>query len=172
MNPPPTRRRPPWLAALRLDSHGAQERFIAQVRGRVLRLMRRGARVDHEPLEELEQVFRRQVVFMARNREVPTRMLELASATDDGRIQRRIRKIIGQYEARLARVIARGQRVGLVRAAVEPYEEARLLVALIRGLALRMRREPRSVDWYDAEARRIFRAYQWRLRQPTNGEQR
>lgn len=171
MSPLPARQRLPWLAALRLDSHGAQERFIARVRGRVLRLMQRGARVDREPLEELEQVFRRQVVFMARNREVPTRMLELATAGDDGRIQRRIRKIITQYEARLARVIVRGQQVGLVRAAVEPHEEARLLVTLIRGLALSMRREARSADWYDAEARRIFRAYQWRLRQPANGEQ-
>lgn len=171
MKLPPTRRRPPWLAALRLDSHGARERFIARVRGRVLRLMRRGARVDREPLEELEKVFRRQVVFMARNREVPTRMLELANAADDGRIQRRIGKIIGQYEMRLAQVIARGQQVGVVRAAVSPPEEARLLVGLIRGLALSMRREARSADWYDAEARRIFRAYQWRLRQPANGGQ-
>lgn len=171
MNPPPTRRRPPWLAALRLDSHGAQERFIARVRGRVLRLVRQGARVDRGPLEELEQVFRRHVVFMARNREVPTRMLELANDADDGRIQRRIRKIIGQYEARLARVIARGQQIGVVRAAVEPHEEARQLVTLIRGLALRMRQDPQSAHWYDAEARRIFRAYQWRLRRSANGGQ-
>jgi hypothetical protein len=172
MSRPPARRRLPWLAAaLRLDSHGAQDRFIARVRGRVLRLMQRGARVDRAPLEELEQMFRRQVGFMARNREVPRRMLELATGGDDGRIQRRIRKIVEQYEARLARVIARGQRVGLVRAAAEPHEEARLLVALIRGLALRMRRESRSADWYDAEARRIFLAYQWRLRQSANGEQ-
>lgn len=172
MSPLPARRRPSWLAAvLRLDSHGEQERFIARVRGRVLWLMRRGTRVDREPLDELEQAFRRQVVFMARNREVPTRMLELATADVDGRIQRRIRKTITQYEARLARVIVRGQQVGVVHAAVSPSEEARLLVALIRGLALSMRRDPQSADWYDAEARRIFRAYQWRLRQPANGGQ-
>ena len=172
MSPLPARQRPSWLAAvLRLDSHGEQERFIARVRGRVLRLMRRGTRVDREPLEELEQVFRRQVVFMARNREVPTRMLELATAGSDGRIQRRIRRIIEQYEARLARVIARGQQVGVVHAAVSPSEEARLLVGLIRGLALSMRQDPQSADWYDAEARRIFREYQRRLHQPANGEQ-
>lgn len=65
----------------RLDSHGAQDRYISRARGSLLRLVKRTARHARSPLQELECAFYSQASFIARHPDVPGRLLGLAVAS-------------------------------------------------------------------------------------------
>lgn len=122
----------------RLDSHGAQDRFISRVRGRLLRLVKRTAQHDQNPLQELERAFYFQASFVLRHPDVPKRLLEWLSQGSDTRIRRRIQKVISHYESRLCRMIAQAKRQGRIRADIDPRTAAGIFIGMIQGLALRL----------------------------------
>ncbi len=147
------------LLQLRLDSRGSQIRFISRVRGRLLRLVKRTAQCDQNPLCELECTFYSQVLFIARNPDVPVRMLGWLLGSGNDRIRRRVRSIIGHHEAKLSRLIDRAKRQGLVRAGVDPRAAAERFVAMIQGLALRRCVDPHQPERFLKEAAKIFPVY-------------
>lgn len=147
------------LLQLRLDSHGAQGRFISRVRGRLLRLVSRAAQCDQNPLRELERVFCSQVLFIARNPDVPMRMLGWLLESGNDRIRRRIRSIIGCYEAKLSRLLGRAKRQNLVKAEVDPHAAAERFVAMIQGLALSRCVDSHHPEQFLDEAAKIFLVY-------------
>lgn len=122
----------------RLGSHGAQDRFISRARGSLLRLLKRTAQHDQNPLQELELAFYFQVSFISRHPNVPKRLLGWLSQGSDTRIRRRIQMVIDHYESRLCRMIGRAKRQGFIRADIEPQTAASLFVGMIQGLTLRM----------------------------------
>lgn len=113
-------------------SGGGQRRFLARVRGRLMRPAGRAAGGD--PMRELHVAFHRQMAFIARHPEVPLRLL--AWLADDARpgIQRRVRRLIDRYTSRLAWIIARAKERGAVGADVDPGNAADVLVGLIQHL--------------------------------------
>ena len=121
-----------------LVSHGAQDRFISRARGRLLRLMKQPAQRDRNPLLELERTFHRQAAFIARHPDVPRRLLGWMTQGSDSRIQRRIRKVIGHYESRISRLIARARQQGYVKADIDPHAAAGVFIGMIQNLALRL----------------------------------
>ena len=71
------------------DSRGGRKRFIARVRGRLLRSVKSERKDD--PLRELESVFQQQIAFIARHPGVPRRLLSWLAQDDDRGLQRRVR---------------------------------------------------------------------------------
>lgn len=120
-----------------LDSHGAKDRFVSRARGRLLRLMKHSAQCERNPLLELERAFKIQVLFIARHPEIPRRLLAWVSQSRDSRIQRRIRKVIGHYESRISRLIARARQQGAIKADIDPQVAAGIFIGLIQSLAIR-----------------------------------
>lgn len=104
------------------DSNGGRKRFIARVRGRLSRSVKRAGPGD--PLRELERVFHQQIAFIARHPDVPRRMLSWLAQDGARGLQRRVRKLIGYYTTRLAQIIARARHQGLIRADIEPHAAA------------------------------------------------
>lgn len=147
------------LLESRLDSHGAQGRFISRARGRLLHLLKRTAQHDQNPLQELERAFYFQASFVSRHPDVPKRLLEWLSQGSDTRIRRRIQKVIGHYESRLCQMIGQAKQQGLIRADIESHTAASLFVAMIQGLALRMNVNPREQDLLLHEAFEVFALY-------------
>ncbi len=125
-----------------LDSRGAQDRFISRARGRLLRLMKITAQRERNPLLELERAFNVQAAFIARHPDVPRRLLGWMSQGGDSRIQRRIRKVIGHYETRICRLIARARQQGYLRADIDPQAAADVFIGMIQSLALRLNLNP------------------------------
>lgn len=105
----------------------------------MLRLLRHAERSDSSPLRALEGVVRFQVSFAANHALVPAQLLAGLAADGDAEIRRRTRNVVGHYEAKLARLIERARASGEVNAAVDPRAAARLLIALLHGLLIRMR---------------------------------
>lgn len=123
------------LPRLRQDSHGAQTHFIARVRGRLLRLLKRPPAGEQNSLQELEHAFYSQITFIALNPAVPRRMLGWLRG-GDARLQRRIQRVIDHYVSRLSGIIERGKRQGAIRADINPRSAAMRFVDMIQALVL------------------------------------
>ena len=147
------------LPQLRLDSHGAQDRFISRARGKLLRLVKGTARQDQSPLQELEQVFYFQAMFVTQHPDIPKRLLGWLSQDSDSRIRRRIQRVIGHYESRLAGTIERGKHQGLIRANIDPRTAARIFIGMIQRLALRVNANLRQRERLLREAFEAFALY-------------
>lgn len=147
------------LLEARLDSHGAQDRFISRARGRLLRLLKRTAQHDQNPLQELERAFYFQVSFISRHPDVPKRLLGWLSQGSDIRIRRRIQMVIGHYETRLCRMIDQAKRQGFIRANIDPRTAAGIFIGMIQGLALRMNANLRQRELLLREAFEMFALY-------------
>ncbi len=143
----------------RLGSHGAQDRFISRARGSLLRLLKRTAQHDQNPLLELERAFYFQASFVSRHPDVPKRLLEWLSQGSDTRIRRRIQKVIGHYESRLCRMIAQAKRQGFIRADIDPYAAAGIFIGMIQSLALRLNVNLRQRELLLREAFENFSLY-------------
>lgn len=143
----------------RLGSHGAQDRFISRARGSLLRLLKRTAQHDQNPLQELERAFYFQASFVSRHPDVPKRLLEWLSQGSDTRIRRRIQKVIGHYESRLCRMIAQAKRQGFIRADIDPYAAAGIFIGMIQSLALRLNANLRQRELLLREAFENFSLY-------------
>lgn len=139
------------------DSRGGRKRFIARVRGRLLRSVKNGRKDD--PLRELESVFQQQIAFIARHPDVPRRLLSWLAQDCDPGLQRRVRMLIGYYATRLAQVIARAEQKGLIRAGVKPHAAAISLVGVIQKLVLRTPAAPQWREWFLREAVEAFALY-------------
>lgn len=148
------------------DSHGGQKKFIARVRGRLLRPVRRGEQGDS--LRELERAFEQQIAFIARHPDVPRRLLSWLAQDDDPGLQRRVRMLIGHYATRLARIIARAKRQGLVSAEIKPHAAAISLVGVIQGLVLGTSAAPQWREWFLREAAEAFALYRAELVLPSH----
>lgn len=145
--------------APKLDSHGAQDRFISRVRGRMLRLVKHTPQHDRNALRELERVFYFQALFVSRHPEVPRRLLGWLSQGSDTRIRRRVRKIIGHFESRLCRMIAQAKQQGCIRADIDPCAAAGVFIGMIQGLALRLNVNLRQREPLLREAFESFSVY-------------
>lgn len=141
----------------RSDSHGGRKRFIARVRGRLLRPFRRGGKED--PLRQLESAFQQQITFIALHPDVPKRLLSWLTQDGDPGLQRRVRMLIGYYANRLAQIIARAKEQGLVRTDVQPSVAAMSLVGVVQGLVLRTHAAPQWREWFLREAAEAFALY-------------
>ena len=139
------------------DSHGGRKRFIARVRGRLLRSIKRGGKDD--PLRELESAFQQQITFIAGHPDVPKRLLSWLTQDGDPGLQRRVRMLIGYYANRLAQIIARAKEQGLVRTDVQPSVAAMSLVGVVQGLVLRTHAAPQCREWFLREAAEAFALY-------------
>lgn len=124
------------LLQLQLDTHGARVRFISRLRGKLLRRVKRSARWNVNPLQELEHVFFSHVSFIARNPDVARRMLAWLLPRGDVRIQRRVQAVVDCYASRLARRIEHAKGQYFIRADISPYFAANFFVSLIQGVAL------------------------------------
>lgn len=120
----------------KLDTHGAQDRFVSRARGRLQRLLQQSPQRD--PLQELERTFYLQASLICSYPEVPRRLLAWLLQDGDSRVQRRVQKVISQHESRVCRIIGNAKQQGLVRAEVEPQTAASLFVGMLQALALRM----------------------------------
>lgn len=147
------------LLESKLDSHGAQDRFLSRARGSLLCLVKRTAQHDQNPLQELERAFHFQVSFIAQHPDIPKRLLGWLSENGDSRIRRRIQVVIDQYESRLCRMIGQAKHQGLIRADIEPHTAASILIGMIQGLALRMNADFRQRELMLREAFEGFAMY-------------
>jgi TetR/AcrR family transcriptional regulator len=152
---------------LHLDSHGAQDRFISRARGKLLRLVKGSARQDQSPLQELEQVFYFQAMFVTQHPDIPGRLLGWLSQRSDSRIRRRIQRVIGHYESRLASMIERGKHQGLIRANIDPPIAARIFIGMIQRLALRVNANLRQRERLLREAFESFARYRAAMALPS-----
>lgn len=149
------------------DSHGGRKRFIARVRGRLLRSVKRRGKGD--PLRELESAFQQQITFIAKHPDVPWRLLSWLAQDGDPGLQRRVRMLIGYYATRLAQIIARAKQQGLVRADIKPHAAAIFLVGVIQGLVLRTpHAAPQRREWFLREAAEAFALYRAALAFPSD----
>lgn len=151
----------------KLDSHGAQGRFISRARGGLLRLLKCTAQHDQNPLQELERAFYFQVSFISRHPDVPKRLLGWLSQDSDTRIRRRIQMVIDHYESRLCRMIGRAKCQGLIRADIEPQTAASLFVGMIQGLAIRMNAGLLQRELLLREAVEVFALYRAGMASPS-----
>lgn len=139
----------------------ARKKFIARVKGRLLRSVRRGEQGDS--LRELERAFQQQIAFIAKHPDIPRRLLSWLAQDDDRGLQRRVRMLIGHYATRLARIIARAKRQGLVSAEIKPHAAAIFLVGVIQGLVLGTPAAPQWREWFLREAAEAFALYRAEL---------
>ncbi len=143
------------------DSRGGRKKFIARVRGRLLRSI--GQIEQDNPLRELERAFQQQIAFIARHPDVPRRLLSWLAQDDDRGLQRRVRMLIANYVGRLALIIARAKQQGLVRADVQPSAAAISLVGVIQGLVLGTPAAPQWRECFLRDAAEAFALYRARL---------
>jgi AcrR family transcriptional regulator len=120
------------------ETRGAQVRGIARVRGQLLRLTMRRPVDDPDPVRELERIFHSLVSFIARNSDVPSRMLRWSTRSGHRRIQRRVQMVIDQFVARVSFIIKRAQAQARIRPDVEPQTAAVLFVGIAQSLVLRL----------------------------------
>ena len=147
------------LVGSKLDSHGAQDRFISRARGRLLRLLNCTSQHDQNSLQELERAFYFQISFISQHPDVPKRLLGWLSQGNNTRIRRRIQMVIGQYESRLCRMIGQAKHQGFIRADIEPHTAASLFIGMIQGLALRMNANLHQRELLLREAFEVFALY-------------
>ncbi len=147
------------------DSRGGRKRFIARVRGQLLRSVRCGGHGD--PLRELENAFQRQVAFIARHPDVPRHLLSWLAQDGDLGLQRRVRMLIGHYATSLARIIARAKEQGLVRAEVQPTAAAISLVGVIQKLVLESHAVPQRGESFLRKSVEDFALYRAALAVPS-----
>jgi len=147
------------LPQLQLGSHGAQDRFISKARGKLLRLVKASARQDQSPLQELEQVFYFQAMFVTQHPDIPKRLLGWLSQDRDSRIRRRIQRVIDLHESRLAGTIERGKHQGLIRINIDSRTAARIFIGMIQRLALRVNANLRQRELLLREAFEAFALY-------------
>lgn len=145
-----------WSAPKPDSLHG-RKKYLARVRGRFLRSIRYDRRDD--PLEELHLVFQRRITFIASHPDVPQHLLSWLAQDGERGLQRGVRRLIGHYADRLARIIARAKRRGCVRADVDPHAAAILLVRLIQGLVLRTPAAVWRKERFMAKAAEAFAGY-------------
>lgn len=145
-----------WLPP-ETESHGGRKRYLARVRGRLMRSI--GCDGRDYPLEELRLAFQRQIAFVARHPDVPRRLLSWLAQDGDPGLQRRVRRLIGHYADRLARIIARAKQQGCVRADIDPHAAAISLVGLIQGLVLKTDAVPRQRERFLRDASEAFTLY-------------
>lgn len=135
------------------DSHGGRKKFIARVRGRLLRSVKRG------PLRELESIFQQQIAFIARHPDVPRRLLSWLAQDGDPGLQRRVRMLISYYATRLTQVIACAEQKGLIRADIKPHAAAISLVGVIQKLVLETHAVPQRGESFLRNAAEAFALY-------------
>lgn len=151
----------PTLA--RPETHGAQQRALSRARGRLLRMTARQP-LERDPLHELQRVFDSLVSFIARNPDVPLRMLRWSAQSRYARVQRRVRKVIDQFTLRLSLIIRRAQDQALVRQDIEPRDAAVLFVGIAQSLVLRLIAGFLQRERLAVEAARLFELYLGGLR--------
>ena len=138
-------------------SGGGRRRFLARVRGRLLRPVRRGAEGD--PLQELHVAFHRQMAFSARHPDVPRRLLGWLAREGDPGNRRRVQKLVDRFTSRAAWIIARAQRHGTVRPEIDPEEAAIALVGAIQRLVRESTAAPLRRRRFLLAASRTFAAF-------------
>lgn len=142
---------------LATDSQGGKRRFIARVRGRLMRSA--GCRTFGDPLRDLEHAFQRLIAFVVRHPSVPRRLLAWLAQDEDLGLRRRVQSVVSHYATRLAWLIGRARQEGLVRADIDPRSAAMHLVTLVQGLALSLGSRQQETVCRDAlSAFAIFRA--------------
>jgi hypothetical protein len=139
------------------DSHGGRKRFIARVRGRLLRSIKRGG--ENDPLRELESALQQQITFIAGHPDVPKRLLSWLAQGGDSGLQRRVRMVIGYYATHLAQIIARAEQKGLIRADIKPHAAATSLVGVIQKLVLETHAIPQRGESFLRKATEAFALY-------------
>ncbi|APR04153.1 TetR/AcrR family transcriptional regulator [Thauera chlorobenzoica] len=149
------------------DSCRGRKRLIARVRGRLFRSVKCGG--EDDPLRELESVLHRQLKFIARHPAVPLRLLSWLEQDGELGVQRRVRMLISYYATRLAQIIARAQRHGLIRADAKPYGVAFSLVGLIQKLVLETGPAPQQTESFLKKAADAFALYFAALTVPPKG---
>lgn len=147
---------PPASAA---ETRGAQVRGIARVRGQLLRLTMRRPVDDPDPVRELERIFHSLVSFIARNPDVPSRMLRWSTRSGHRRIRRRVQMVIDQFVARISFIIKRAQAQARIRPDVEPQTAAVLFVGIAQSLVLRLFAGFLPREQLQDEANRLLQLY-------------
>jgi len=145
--------------ASEVESHGAQARGIARVRGRLLRLTMRQPADDPDPVRELERIFHSLVSFIARNPDVPSRMLRWSARSGHRRIRRRVQMVVDQFVARISFIIQRAQAQARIRPDVEPQTAAVLFVGIAQSLVLRLFAGFLPREQLHDEANRLLQLY-------------
>lgn len=125
----------------------------------LLHLLRRAAQHEENPLTALESAFYFHVSFMAKHPSVPGMILAWHSQTGDARVRSRIQGAIGHYESRLARLIGKAKRQGLVRPTIDARMAAGVFVGMIQGLMLRMNADLSRPEMLLREAATAFTVY-------------
>ena len=139
------------------DSHGGRKRFIARVRGQLLRSIKRGG--GNDPLRELESALQQQITFIARHPDVPRHLLSWLAQDGHPGLQRRVRMLIDCYAAHLAEIIARAIQQGLVRTDTKPRAAAVSLVGVIQKLVLETYATPQRGKSFLRKAAEAFALY-------------
>ena len=142
-----------------LDCRRGKDRFLSRVRQQLFRLVRETARYGENALRQLERAFFAHVSFIAGHPDVPRRILSWSLHGGDGRLQRRVQKVITHYEFRVRRLIAQGQREGCIRADIEPHAASGLFVGMLQTLALRLPTERLEPEMVLQSATVMFSAY-------------
>jgi len=145
-----------WTAP-QTNSNGGRKRFIARVRGRLLRSVRHGE--INDPLWELETAFQQQITFIAKHPDVPWRLFSWLARDDHPSLQRRVLMLINYYANRLARIIARAEQKGLIRADIKPHAAAISLVDVIQKLVLETYTSPKRGESFLRKASEAFAIY-------------
>lgn len=125
----------------------------------LLHLLRRATQHEENPLTALESAFFFHVSFMAKHPSVPRLILAWHSQTRDARVRSRIQGVIGHYESRLARLIGKAKRQGLVRSSIDVQTAASVFVGMIQGLVLRMNADLSRPEMLLREAATAFPVY-------------
>lgn len=125
----------------------------------LLHLLRRATRHQDNPLEALESTFYFHVSFLAKHPSVPTMILNWHSQTKDARVRSRIERVIAHYESRLARLIGKAKRQGLVRSVIDAQTAASIFVGMIQSLVLRMNADLSRSEKLLQEAATAFPIY-------------
>lgn len=146
-------RRPPPQA----NSCSGRKRFMARVRDQILRSVMSEEKDD--PLRALENAFQNQVTFIVNHPDVPRRLLSWLAREDDSDLPRQVRMLIAYYASRLAQIITRAKRQGLVETRIKPDAAAIALISVIRGLVLRMQSAPPQRESFLREAAEAWTLY-------------
>ncbi len=141
------------------ESHGAQARGLARVRGRLLRLTMRRPADDPDPVHELERIFHALVAFVVRNPDVPPRMLRWSAHGGHRRIRTRVQMVIDQFVSRISFIVRRAQMQARIRRDVEPQVAALLFVGIAQSLVLRLFAGLLSREHLHDEADRLLHGY-------------
>lgn len=147
----------------KLDTHGAQDRFVSRARGRLQRLLQHTPQRERDPLQELERTFYLQASLISSYPEVPRRLLAWLLQDGDTRLRRRVQKVISHHQSRLSRIIGHAKQQGLVRAEVEPQTAASLFIGMLQAMALRMGGDPRERELLLRASLDVFAAYKAQL---------